>query len=119
MNAVLIWFRENWGLICICFGILINAAGLAYNVTRYIRAGGLRRAEGWQELLAAARKYECEAESIAGMDGAAKLEYVLAKLEEYTALLGFEYDREMLEGVVQKDIAFANEMKDIKSERPE
>ena len=119
MNVGLNWIGENWGLICICFGILINAVGLVYNVTRYVRAGGLRRAEGWQELLAAARKYECEAESIAGLDGAAKLEYVLSGLQEYTALLGFEYDREMLAGMVEKDIDFVNEMNDIKSERPE
>ena len=119
MNAIGNWLSQNWGLICICFGILINAAGLAYNVTRYVRAGGLRRAEGWQELLAAVHKYECEAEGMEGMDGAAKLEYVLSRLREYTALLGFEYDREMLVDVVEKDIAFVNEMKDIKSERLE
>ncbi len=119
MSTVLEWLGENWELICICFGILINAAGLAYNVTRYVRAGGLRRAEGWQELLAAARKYECEAEGVAGLDGAAKLEYVLSRLREYTALLGFEYDREALTELVEKDVGFANELNAIKSERLE
>ena len=119
MNAALNWLGENWGLICICFGILINAVGLVYNMTRYVRAGGLRRAEGWQELLAAARKYECEAEGMQGLDGAGKLEYVLSNLQEYTALLGFACERETLVSVVENDIAFFNEMKDIKSERPE
>ena len=119
MTAVLEWIGDNWGLICICFGILVNAAGLVYNITRYVRAGGLRRAEGWQELLAAARRYECEAEGIADFDGAEKLEYVLSRLREYTALLGFEYDRDMLESMVEKDIGFANELNAIKSERLE
>ena len=117
MNAVAKWLGENWGLICICFGILINAVGLVYNVTRYVRAGGLRRAEGWQELLAAVRKYECEAEGIKGLDGAAKLEYVLGNLREYTALLGYEYDEKMLTDVVEGDIGFANEINAIKRER--
>ncbi len=119
MNAVLNWLGGNWELICICFGILINTVGVVYNVTRYVRAGGLRRAEGWQELLAAVRRYECEAEGTEGLDGAAKLEYVLERMQEYTALLGFEYDREMLTEVVEKDITFANELRDIKSGRLE
>ena len=119
MSAMVQWLAENWELLCIFFGIAVNAVGLAYNVTRYVRAGGLRRAEGWQELLAAARKYECEAEGIEGFDGAQKLEYVLSKMREYTALLGFEYDRDMLESVVAKDICFANELNAIKSERLE
>lgn len=119
MSAVLQWFAGNWELICIFFGIAVNAAGLVYNVTRYVRAGGLRRAEGWQELLAATRKYECEAEGIEGLDGAQKLEYVLCRMREYTALLGYEYEREMLEDLVEKDISFANELNAIKSERLE
>ena len=119
MSAVLQWLAENWELLCIFFGIAVNAVGLAYNVTRYVRAGGLRRAEGWQELLAATRKYECEAEGIEGLDGAEKLEYVLGKMREYTALLGFEYSRETLCDVIAKDIGFANEINAIKSERLE
>ncbi len=119
MNTVLEWLAGNWELICICFGVLVNAVGLVYNVTRYVRAGGLRRAQGWQELIAAARKYESEAEGIGGLDGAAKLEYVLLKLREYTELLGYEYDREALTEMVEKDIAFANELNAIKSERLE
>ena len=119
MNSFFSWIGTNWGVLCVFFGILINAAGLVYNVTRFVRAGGLRRAEGWQELLAAVRKYECEAEAMEGLDGAGKLEYVLSGLREYTALLGYEYDREMLEDVVEKDIAFANELGDIKSGRLE
>ena len=107
---------ENWELICICFGILINALGVGYNVYRYVRAGGLRRAEGWQELLDASRRYACEAERIAGLNGAQKLEYVLARLREYTDLMGFDYDTELLTGVVEGEIRFANELNAVKSE---
>ena len=111
--------RENWELVCICFGLFVNALGLLYNVIRYVRAGGLRRAGDWQELLVVLRKYECEAEGAAGLDGAAKLEYVLGKMREYTEALGEEYDRETLVAMVSKDVAFANEMNAIKSERLE
>lgn len=110
---------ENWELICICFGIFVNAIGLLYNVIRYVRAGGLRRAGEWQELLAALRRYECEAEGTKGLDGVGKLEYVLGKMREYSDTIGQTYDREMLAAVVAKDIAFANELNAIKSERLE
>ena len=119
MNTALEWLAGNWELMCICFGVLVNAVGLLYNVTRYVRAGGLRRAQGWQELLAAARKYEAEAEGLAGLDGPAKLEYVLERLREYTALMGIAYEREELAQMVDKDIAFVNELSAIKSERLE
>lgn len=111
--------EENWELICIYFGLFVNALGLLYNVLRYVRAGGLRHAGEWQELLCVLRKYECEAEGIAGLDGAAKLEYVLEKMREHTEALGEEYDREMLTAAVAKDVAFANELNAIKSERLE
>lgn len=110
---------ENWELICICFGLLVNALGLVYNVVRYVRAGGLRRAGDWQEMLIALRRYECEAEGIEGLDGAAKLEYVLTKMREHTDALGETYDREMLMSAVKRDIGFANEINAIKSERLE
>lgn len=115
MNAIV----ENWELVCICFGIFVNALGLLYNVLRYVRAGGLRHAGEWQDLLCALRKYECEAEGMQGLDGAAKLEYVLEKMREYAEVLGEEYDREMLTAAISKDIAFANELNAIKSERLE
>ena len=111
--------RENWELICICFGIFVNLLGLLYNVIRYVRAGGLRRAGDWQELLYMLREYECEAEGTQGLDGAAKLEYVLGKMREYTDAIGEAYDREVLSALVARDIAFANEINDIKSERLE
>ena len=111
--------EENWELVCICFGIFVNLLGLVYNVIRYVRAGGLRRAGDWQELLCVLRKYECEAEGTQGLDGAAKLEYVLGKMREYTDAIGEAYDRDVLTALVTKDIAFANEMNDIKSERLE
>ncbi len=110
---------ENWELICICFGLFVNALGLVYNIVRYVRAGGLRRAGDWQEMLAALRRYECEAEGTHGLDGAGRLEYVLSKMREYTDALGEEYDREMLETMVARDIGFANEINAIKSERLE
>ena len=111
--------KENWELICICFGIFVNAIGLLYNVIRYVRAGGLRHTGEWKELLCVLRKYECEAEGITGLDGAGKLEYVLAKMREYSESIGLEYDRETLEETVARDITFVNEMNDIKSERLE
>ena len=110
------WLGENWEFICICFGILINALGVVYNVYRYVRAGGLRRAEGWQELLDASRKYACEAEGIAGLNGGQKLEYVLTKLREYTDLMGFDFDAELLQELVEGDVRFANELNAAKSE---
>ena len=109
------WLGENWELICICFGILINALGVVYNVYRYVRAGGLRRAEGWQELLDMSRKYACEAEGQAGLSGSQKLEYVLTRLREYTDLMGVEYDTEALTSLVNGEIGFANELNAIKS----
>ena len=113
------WIAGNWELICICFGLFVNAVGLLYNIIRYVRAGGLRRAGDWQELLDTLRRYECEAESVAGLNGTGKLEYVLGKMREYTDALGEEYDREMLAATVARDIGFVNEMNAIKSERLE
>ena len=116
---VLDWFCENWELICIFFGVAVNAFGLVYNVIRYIRAGGLQHADALRELALAARKYECEAEAAGGLSGAEKLEYVLSRMREHSELLGYRYDREMLSEMVEKDIDFANEMNAIKSERLE
>ena len=110
---------ENWELICICFGLFVNAIGLLYNVIRYVRAGGLRHAGEWEEMLAALRRYECEAERLGALDGAGKMEYVLAKMRDYTEALGESYDREAFGEMVEKDIAFANEINAIKSERLE
>lgn len=111
--------QENWELVCICFGIFVNAVGLLYNVIRCVRAGGLRHTGEWKELLAVLRKYECEAQGMTELDGAGKLEYVLARMREYSESIGLAFDREMLEEAVEKDIAFVNEMSDIKSERLE
>ena len=119
MNVTWEWLGENWELLCIFFGVAVNALGLLYNVWRYVRAGGLRNTDIWQELLAAARKYECEAEAAGGLSGAEKLEYVLSRMREHTELLGYRYDREELAAMVEKDIAFANTLNDIKSERLE
>ena len=110
---------ENWELICIGFGLLVNAVGLLYNVIRFFRRGGLRRVSEWQELLNVLHGYECEAEGIVGLDGVGKLEYVLSKMREYTEIAGLLYDREMLEEAVARDIGFANELSSIKSERLE
>ncbi len=110
---------ENWELICICFGFFVNAIGLLYNVIRYVRAGGLRHVGEWEEMLAVLRRYECEAERLGALDGAGKLEYVLAKMRDYTEALGESYDKEALSETVAKDIAFANEINAIKSERLE
>ena len=109
----------SWELICICFGLFVNALGLLYNVFRYVRAGGLRRVGDWQEMLAVLRRFECEAEGIVGLDGAGKLEYVLSKMREYSESLGQSFDRDLLDTMVTKDVSFANEMNAIKRERLE
>ena len=36
------WIGANWELVGICFGILVNALGLAYNVYKLCRSGKLK-----------------------------------------------------------------------------
>ena len=115
----MVTLSETWELICICFGLFVNAVGLLYNVIRCVRAGGLHRVAEWEEMLAVLRRYECEAERLGILDGEGKLEYVLAKMRDYTEALGEKYEREAFAQAVEKDIAFANEMNAIKSERLE
>ena len=59
---ILLWLNENWELICICFGILVNAAGVASNIYKLCRSGHAKGAARWLTILEAARQYEVEAE---------------------------------------------------------
>jgi hypothetical protein len=110
------WLSENWELVCIAFGVFVNALGLAYNVIKYLRHGGARRAEHTLALLQRARELECEAEALAGASGAEKLEYVLAGLRDLAKELGEDPDRAELSRMVEEDIAFSKRVNADKSE---
>lgn len=107
---------ENWELICICLGIAVNALGLVCNIVKYVRSGGKLHAQQLSCLLEAARTYECEAELIEGADGAEKLEYVLSRMRQYTAEMGYVYDEAALIRAVEADIAFSKRVNATKSE---
>ncbi len=113
---ILCWIRENWGLICIGLGVLVNALGLAYNVVKYVRAGGLRRAGQRLALWEAARRFECEAQAMENYTGAEKLQYVLSRLRQLTAEMGVDFDERELTEQISADVAFAKEMNATKSE---
>ena len=110
------WIFENWGLLCIWFGILANAAGLIYSVCKLLRRGGLRRLEEWIALREAARRFECEAEAFTAFTGAEKLQYVLYRLREYMTERGVSFEESELIAAVEADIAFSNEVNAMKSE---
>ena len=113
------WFSENRELVLICLGLCVNAAGLLYNVIKYLRAGGLKNAKGLLALRDAARRFECEAENTAGLTGAQKLALVLSRLREFCAQMGYRYDAEQLTAAVEEDIAFSREVNATKSEELE
>ncbi len=110
------WLSENWELVCILFGIFVNAAGLGYNVVKYLRSGGFRRAEQRLALLEAARQYECEAEAMQNYTGAEKLQYVLTRLRRFTAEQNMSFDEQALTEQIEADIAFTKQVNADKSE---
>ena len=114
--SVLQWLQENWEVLCIVFGLIVNALGLAYNIWKYVRAGGSKKQEKLLEVLRAAREYEREAECMTGYSGAEKLQYVLSRLRILTADLGYPYDEEELRVAIEADIAFSKEVNAEKSE---
>jgi hypothetical protein len=118
MNALL-WLEQSWETICICFGILVNLAGLAYNVFKLCRSGHARQAADWLVVLEAARELEKEAESIPGLTAAEKLQYVLSRLQVVTEELGCEFDKDRIEAQIEADIAFSKAVNARKSERLE
>ena len=113
---VLLWLNENWELICICFGILVNAAGVAYNVYKLCRNGHAKSAAAWLTILEAARQYEIEAEQFQDYTAAEKLQYVLSRLRILTAELGVPFDEARLSAQIEADVAFSKEVNAKKSE---
>ena len=113
------WFHVNWEFICILFGILVNLAGLVYNVYKFCRSGRAKVAHNWLAVLEAARQYEKEAEGFPEYSSAEKLQYVLSRLRIFTAKLGCEYDEERLVAQIEADIAFSKEVNADKSARLE
>ena len=110
------WLSENKELICIFLGILINAAGLAYSIYKYLRAKGVQGAMMLlPELYLAARRFECEAEHTT-LNGKEKLAYVLERLRLFAKEQGVERSDEELIAIVEADIAFSKEVNATKSE---
>ena len=101
------WIGANWELVGICFGILVNAAGLAYNIYKLCRSGKLKALQQAAILAEAAREYEEEAEQFEGYSSAEKLHYVLSRLHTLSAELGCAYDEEKMIHMVESDIAFS------------
>ena len=98
----------NWELAGILFGILVNAAALAYNVYKFCRNGRVRTLENMQVMLEAAREYEVEAERFEGYTSAEKLNYVLSRLRTLAAELGCAFEEERLIALITEDIDFGN-----------
>ncbi len=101
------WIGANWELVGICFGILVNAAGLAYNVYKLCRSGKLKALQQAAILAEAAREYEQEAERFDSYSSAEKLHYVLSRLQTLSAELGCAYDEEKMIRMVESDIVFS------------
>ena len=100
------WLTAHWELIFVCFGILVNLAGVVYNICKFYRAGHNKGAALWLCVLEAAREYEKEAEAYAHYTAAEKLQYVLSRLRVFTAELGVPFDEEKLTEQISADIAF-------------
>lgn len=101
------WLTVNWELIFICFGILVNLAGVVYNICKFYRTGHNKSAAMWLCVLEAAREYEKEAEAFLHYTAAEKLQYVLSRLRVFTAELGIAFDEETLTEQINRDIAFS------------
>ena len=113
----MLWLNQNWELLCICFGILVNAVGIAYNIYKLCRGAHGKSAVKWLTLLEAARQYEIEAEGFESYTAAEKLQYVLSRLRVLTAELGYPFDEARLRAQIEADIAFSKEVNATKSER--
>ena len=113
------FFESNWEFLCILFGVLVNLAGLVYNVYKLYRSGCAKSAGNWLAILEAARQYEKEAERFTEYSSAEKLQYVLSRLRVFTAELGCAFDEERLIAQIEADIAFSKEVNADKSGRLE
>ncbi len=101
------WITANWELVGICFGILVNAAGLAYNIYKFCCTGRLKALQNMSALFEAAREYELQAEQFEGYTSAEKLNYVLSRLRVLAADLGCEFNEEELIARIESDIAYS------------
>ena len=113
------WLQTNWEFLCILFGILVNLAGLVYNIYKFYRSGCAKSAKNWLAVLDAARQYEKEAERFTEYSSAEKLQYVLSRLRVFTAELGCSFDEERITAQIEADIAFSKEVNADKSARLE
>ena len=105
---VLRWIQENRELLCICFGLLLNLAGVIYHVWRSCRAGGMKRLEDWLAILEAARQFEREAELLLEGTTAEKLQYVLSRLRVFTAEQGLPFEEKRLKKQIEADMTKGN-----------
>ncbi len=105
--AVLEWISANWELVGICFGILVNAAALAYNIYKLCRTGKIKNIENIAALFEAAREYELQAEQFEDYSSAEKLNYVLSRLRVLSAELGCEFNETELTARIEADIAYS------------
>lgn len=110
------WIIANREIAAIVLGILVNAAGLIYNIVKLARSGGAKDLRNWLRIIEAARQYEVEAESLTGCTAPEKLDYVLTRLRVYAEKLGYPYDEEKFTAQVEADIAFSREVNAEKSE---
>ena len=101
------WISQNWELAGVCFGILVNAAALAYNVYKFFCTGKLKRVQNIAALFEAAREYELQAEQFAEYSSAEKLNYVLSRLRVLSTELGCEFNEEELVARIESDIAYS------------
>ena len=101
------WIAANWEFVGICFGILVNVAGLAYNIYKFCRAGKLKAFQNMSALLEAAREYELQAEQFEGYTSAEKLNYVLSRLRVLATELGCAFDETEMIARIESDIAFS------------
>ena len=101
------WIAANWELVGICFGILVNVAGLAYNIYKFCCTGRLKALQNMSALFEAAREYELQAEQFEGYTSAEKLNYVLSRLRVLAADLGCEFNEEELIARIESDIAYS------------
>ena len=105
--SVFEWMGMNWEIVGICFGILVNVLGLAYNVYKLCRSGKIKALQHAMILAEAAREFELEAEGYVGYSAAEKLNYVLSRLRTLAAELGCEYDESKLVAMIESDITFS------------
>ena len=101
------WIVENWEIVGICFGILVNALGLAYNVYKYCRSGRVSALQNLIKLTEAAREYEAEAEQFQSYSAEEKLHFVLSRLRVLAAELGCPYNEEEMIAQIEADIDFS------------